>query len=283
MANEREIAEDLLISAARFKQVANLWELSAARPDSDLRTLLMASTDLLCRSLSRLLHGPARRWERTRDGARIGYPIDMDYEAKVGFLAEVAAAHESPQLAAMACGAADTLLAGWERGVVEFGSVLQLLAAIAENAWFLDYGGRDVYRRLLNGVLDGLESARANDWFGLLAFPEKALEWSDADEARLNAGLRYYEQSGVDDERDECTNLDELTDLRGSLDTLSKEYGIDFRYEIRRLDEDISEREAGALNREEGSGFSRLRTTVLHQVVTDDEVREMFRTLHESS
>jgi len=280
---EREMVEDLLISAARFKQVANLWKLAAARPAGDLRTVLMANTDLLCRSLSRLLHGPALRWERMRDGTRTGYPIDMDYEAKVGFLAEVAAAHESTQLAAMAGQAADTLLAGWDRQVVDFGPVLRLLAAIAENTWYLANGGRDVYRKLLNGLLDGLESARANDWLDLLAFPEKALEWSEADETRLSAGLRQYEQRGIDDERDECTSLDEVTGLRESLDTLSKKYSLDFDYVIDRLDEDIAEREARPLDLEEGSGFSRNRMTVPHQVVTDDEVREMFRTLRDSA
>lgn len=282
IANERETAEDLVISAARFRQVADLWNLAAARPNSDLRALLMADTDLLCRSLSRLVHGPAMRWERMRDGTRRGYPIDMGDEARVGFLAEVAAAHESTQLAAMACRAADTLLADWGRQAVDFGAVLRLLATIADNTWFLDHGGRDVYRRLLNGVLDYLNFARADDWFDLLAFPEKALEWNEADETRLDTGLQHYQQHGIDDERYDCASLDELTGLRESLDKLRKEYGLDLEYVIDRLDEDIAEREDRPNTLEEGSGFSRNRTLVAHQVVTDDDVREMFRTLRES-
>jgi hypothetical protein len=51
---------------------------------------------------------------------------------------------------------------------------------------------------------------------------------------------------------------------------------------IDRLDEDIVEGEDRRKTLE-GSGFSRNRTTVSHQIVTDDEVREMFRTLRESS
>jgi len=282
ISNERETAEDLLTSAARFMQVANLWKLSAARPASELRTLVMASMELLCRSLSRLLHGPTLRWERMRDGTHRGYPIDMDYEAKVGFLVEVAAAFEATQLARMACQAADTLLAGWDRQVVAFGPVLRLLATIAENTWFLANGGRDVYRKLLNGVLDGLAFARADDWLDLLAFPEKALEWSETDETRLGAGLQHYEQRGIDDERDACTSLDELTGLRESLDNLSKRYGLKLEYVITRLDEDIAEREEGPRDLAEGSGFSQNPTTVPHQSVTDEEVREMFQTLRES-
>jgi len=279
--DERETAEDLQTSAIRFKQVANLWQLSAARPDSELGKFLMANQGLLCQSLSRLLHGPCSRWERMRDGTQRGYPIDMGYEARIGFLVQAAAFHKSAPLSAMASQAVDALVARWGHHVVDFGPVLRLLAAISDNAWFLTHAGRDVYRRLLNGVLDGLAFARADDWLDLLTFPGTALEWSETDEARLSAGLRHYEQRGIDDERDECTSLDELMAMRESLDKLGKNYGLEFEYVIGRLGEDIAEREARPRDLKEGSGFSRNRTTVPHQVVTDDEVREMFRTLRE--
>ncbi len=282
VSNERETAEDLLTSAARFKQVANLWQLSAARPDSELRKLLMANPDLLCQPLSRLLHGPSLRWERMRDGTHRGYPIDMDYQAKIGFLAEVAAAHQLTSLSAIACQAADTLVDDWNHHVVDFGPVVRLLAAISEHAWFLDHGGRDVYRRLLNGILDGLTFARADDWLDLLAFPAKALEWTEADESRLSAALQHYRQHGIEDERHDCTSLDELTGLRESLGQLNKKFALDFGYVIRRLDDDIAEREDRPQRLEEGSGISRNRATIRDRVVTDDEVREMFRTLRES-
>jgi hypothetical protein len=223
------------------------------------------------------------RWEKMANGARRGYPIDVGYEARIGFLAEVAAAHESAQLAAMARQLSETLAGVWERWGIDFGSVLRLLATITENGWFLDRGGREVYRRLLNGVLDRLAFARADDWIDLLAFPAKALEWREADEDRLKTALRHYEESGVSDERYDCTTVDELTGLRESLDKLRNEYGLDLEYQIDRLDEDIAERGEGSRDPEEGSGYWRDRTLVRHEVVTDDEVREMFQTLREGS
>ena len=283
IANERETAEDLVTSAIHFKQIVNLWELSEVRPDSDLRTVVMTNTDLLSRSLSRLLHGPVMRWEKMKDGTQRGYPIDLGYESKVGFLAEVAAAHQSAELAEMACQAAEVLLVEWSRRFVDFGPAVRLLAAIAENAWFVDHGGRELYRKLLNVVLDGLESARADDWLELLAFPKKALEWSRDDDARLSAGCRYYERQGMDEERDERTSLDELRELRESLDKLYREYGFDLWRAIGRLDDEIAEREPHPRNLQEGSGFSPSRATVLHPSVTDDDVREMFRTLRDTS
>ena len=281
ITNERETAEDLVNSAARFKQVVNLWELAAARPGSELWAVLTTNTDLLCRSLSRLIEGPSMRWEKMLDGTRRGYPIDMSYEGKVGFLAKTAAVHKSTRLAAMASQLMETLVSGWDHQVVDFGPVLRLLAAIAENRWFLDHGGREVYQRLLKGVLDALSFARADDWLELLAFPAKALEWSNADESRLAMALRLYEQNGARDERYDCTTVDELTGLRESLDKLRNEYGLDLEYQIELLDGNIAEREEGSRNLEEGSGYWRDRTPVRHDLVTDDEVREMFWTLRE--
>ncbi len=281
ISNEREIAEDLLNSAARFKQIVNLWELAAAQPDSELSNVLTTNTDLLCRPLSRLLEGPSMRWEKMPDGTHRGYPIDMSYEGKVGFLAKIAAVHNSTQLAAMASQLAGKLVREWEQQGVDFGPVLRLLAAIAENRWFLDHGGHEVYRRLLTGVVDALDYARADDWLDLLAFPAKAFEWSDADEKQLETALRHYVQNGARDERFDCTTVDELTGLRESLDRLSTEYGLDLEYEIRRLDEDIAEREEGSRNHEEGSGHWRDRIPVRQDLVTDDQVREMFWTLRE--
>lgn len=283
ITNEREIAEDLINSAVRFKQVVNLWELAATRPASALWTVLTTNTDLLCRSLSRLLEGPSMRWEKLADGTRRGYPIDLGHEGRVGFLAEMATVHRSNQLATMASQLADTLLGEWKRRIVDFGPVLRLLATIAKNRWFLDQGGREVYYGLLKGVLDALAFARADDWFELLAFPAKALEWSGAYEDQLKMALREYEQNGARDERHDYTTVDELIGLRESLGKLRDQYGLDLEYEIEMLDEDIAEREQESRNPEEGSGDWQDRTPVRHDLVTDDEVCQMFRTLREGT
>jgi hypothetical protein len=280
ITTQREVAEDLLNSAVRFKQVVNLWELSAAHPCSELRSLLTTNVDLLCSSLSGLLEGPSIRWVKKSDGTRIGYFVDMDYEGKVEFLAKIAAAHQSVTLCAMASRMAMRLIEKWKKEIVEFGPVLRLLEAIAENRWFLDHGGREVYRSLLTEVVDALGYARAEEWLNILEFQTKAIEWSDADEEKLKTAFQHYKQSGVDDERRDCTSTPEMTGLRESLSKLSAEYGLDFEYAIERLDEDIAER-GEEHPHEGGSGYSRDQTPPLHDLVTDDQVREMFRTLRE--
>lgn len=282
ITNESETAEDLVNSAVRFKQVVNLWKLAASRPDSKLWAVLTTNSDLLCRSLSRLVVGPCIRWEKMSDGTRAGYPIDVFDEGKLGFLAEMASVHQSTYLAEMASQMTETLVSGWENQIIEFGPVLRLLAVIAENHWFLNHGGREVYQKLLTGVLDGLAFAKADDWLDLLAFRAKALGWDDVGKNRLAMELRCYEENGVSDERYDCSTVDELTGLRESLYKLCNEYGLDLNYQIELLDDEIAEREEGSRNLEKGSGYLPDRTPV-HDLVTDDEVREMFRTLREDS
>jgi hypothetical protein len=94
-------------------------------------------------------------------------------------------------------------------------------------------------------------------------------------------GVRQYEQEGARDERYDCTTLDELAGLRESLDKLRKEYGLALDRQINLLDEDIAEREEESQDLEEGSGYGRGRIPIEHDLVTDDEVREMFSTLRE--
>jgi hypothetical protein len=96
ISEDRDTAEDLLSSAIRFKQVANLWELSTVRPACELTASFASNPELLTQSLQRLLQGPSIRWEKSRDGLR-GFPLDMGDEARIGFLVELSEAHKSAQ------------------------------------------------------------------------------------------------------------------------------------------------------------------------------------------
>jgi hypothetical protein len=283
ITNEREIAEDLINSVARFRQIVSLWELGAAHPGSELRVVMTTDTALLCRSLPRLLTVPSMRWEKQPNGSRRGYVLDTSYEGRIGFLAEIGAVHKSSDLVRMAIQLADILIGEWKNQVVEFGPVLRLLTKITKNRWFLHHGGRGVYQGLLKGVFESLHSARADDWLEILAFPSRALEWSEIEQQQLAIGVQQYVQEGVSDERYDCTTLDELEELRESLNKLQEEYGLPLDRPIALLDEDIAEREEESQDPEEGSGYGRGEIPVRHDVVTDDEVRDLFSTLRDGA
>ncbi len=75
-----------------------------------------------------------------------------------------------------------------------------------------------------------------------------------------------------------CSDTDDLNELRTSLSELTQQYGLDFSRTLSSIDDAISERN----EREpeyEGGGYSGRAAAEHSEVVTEDEVREMFRTL----
>lgn len=283
ISSDHNIAEDLLRSAVRFSQVVALWRLSENHPNSELNTLLNSNLDLLCDSLSRLLHGPSTRWKKTNHGGQHGFPIDLNLVNRARFLIEVAESKQSSQVATLACQAADHLIASWDRHIPDFPMVIQILLYIGKNTWFLTQGGQEVYRSLLNGLFEKLMYARAFEWSGLLAFPKNALEWTEADESHLSAALERYCERGVHEDINERTTADELMDLREELSALNNEHGLDFAYEIASLDDEIYEREKPDDEWEGGGGFARGAQTEHREEFSDEDIREMFSTLHESN
>ena len=185
---DRETAEDLLSSAVRVQQVANLWELSVARPNCELVAVFASNPDLLTQSLLRLLQGPSIRWEKSGSELR-GFPIDMGDEARIGFLVELSEAQQSTQVFGLASQASDHLVTEWNHTVPHFPSALRLLTKIAENGWFVGHGGRAIYRKLLEGMLNHLTFATASDWIELVALPERVLEWTGADQSNLRTPI----------------------------------------------------------------------------------------------
>jgi conflict system STAND superfamily ATPase len=283
ISEDHGIAEDLLNAAVRFRQVVNLWKLCRARPDSTLNALLTSNLELLRQSAFRVLYGPWIRWEKMRhDGSQRGIYVDTHYEHRINFLIEVAEIQQATQLSELACQAADHLIEGWNRHYVEFPLVLRLLEEIAGSTWFLAHGGRETYRRLLDGVLERVSYAHAQDWRRLLAFPEKALDWNEADRSRLDAGLKRYRERGVEDDIDGCATLEDFAELKDSLEKLTNEFGLDFARDIGRLDEEMAERGDPDDDRDtEGTGISRSAEITDEWIVTDEDVREMFSTLHD--
>jgi hypothetical protein len=97
--------------------------------------------------------------------------------------------------------------------------------------------------------------------------------------AAVEAGLKRYRERGVDDDISNCTNLEDMAELRESLDQLAKEFGLDFAYDIERLDEQMAEGEDPEDRYNGGTGFSRSVGATDQQVVTGEDIRQMFGTL----
>jgi hypothetical protein len=286
LSSDAETARVIVESAVRFKQVINLQQLADSRPDSELARMLASDHPLMHRALARLSSGPSTRWESGPSGYR-GYPVDAGEEARLMFLIEMAERHRSVHLCALAKRTAHDLVETWERHVPAFMSVVRLLGQMRDKAWFLENSGRTLHQQMLDGMLDHLIFASADDWVALLALPQAALDWGPSRDERLASSFSKYQEDGAADERRDCTTLDELEALHQSLIELQRRYGANLARHIERVGEDMADRQEESESEESDLIADTAHLPVTPTIprtdrpMTDDDVRELFRTLVE--
>lgn len=275
------VALDILADATRFKQVGNMWDLATERQDQPLLAVLHANASLLRTHVERLMYGKSMRWENTPKGRR-GYYVDTGEEARLDEILELAEALHDATFVDLARTYVNFLISHWYKQGVDIGATVRTLRAMKEKAWLWSQGGRSIYRFVIDGLLEHIHSAGAYDWITLLEFTNSAPEWTEADEEQLSAGLEYYRRDGVDEDRDNCSDVSDLEELRRSLMDLNDRFGVDFRQTITLIESDIAEREEHTRDDDdEGGGFSSGFNSSLADPMTEDDVREMFKTLRE--
>lgn len=283
ISGDLELVRDVIASAIRLRQVASLWELSQAKPDSPISRMFKADASILVQAIGRLQFGPALHWERRADGAQVGAHLDLSDEGRIDFLARVTNILESKEMLALAGKAADHLISSWARFAPDIGIVTEVLAQMPEEKWFFKNGGEAIYLKLVDNMMNELDCSSASDCMALIEFSRGALGWTAADDARLRNALVRYEHSGVSDDISSCSSLSELSDLRDALDRLYREFGVDVGYEIRRLDEKIGELEDQVTGFRTGGSGKMSSSCPSGPAMSDDEIREMFHTLRDKS
>lgn len=100
------------------------------------------------------------------------------------------------------------------------------------------------------------------------------------DQFKLDSEVNEYCKIGVKDDRRNCRTVDEMNELIGSLSELGSKVAIDLSSEIDCLNEAIAEREEARSALSERSGIPGDAVFSLQAaVVSDEDVRQMFRTL----
>jgi hypothetical protein len=143
-----------------------------------------------------------------------------------------------------------------------------------------------MYRKLLDGLLNNLTSANSSDWVDLMNLPEKALGWSENDESRLSTALNEFYEDGIDDERENYSNSEELESFHSSLSKLSKKTSRDlsgFLGTLKMAIAEAQEEESSESNSlESGDDDYRGSSQVIREEhITDDDIRQMFLTLED--
>ena len=86
----------------------------------------------------------------------------------------------------------------------------------------------------------------------------------------------------MDSDRHSCADGSDLEELCGSLKELNERFGVDLARTIASIESDIADREERTRdNDDEGGGFSHGYDPSPADSVTEEDVREMFKTLRE--
>jgi hypothetical protein len=196
-------------------------------------------------------------------------------------LMRLAERQKSKEVCGLAAEAAGRLVAYWNGHVPDFHAVLGLLREASAHEWFLkDGSGLEMCRRVLAAMLDHLQFANASEWLELLTLPAQTPAWTAEDQSQLGQAFKEYCESGVSEERRECSTEDEMITLIESLTELGKKTTQNFSYHISLLSESIAEREERASAPSERVSFPSSSPVAS---VTDEDVRQMFSTLRDKS
>jgi len=270
---------EIVADATRFRQVKNLWDLAMEREDQPLLAVLRANASLLRVHVERLMYQDALEWEDTAEGRR-GYYVDTGVEARLVDILKFAEGLHNSAFVDMARTYSVFLVTHWRKCGIDFSTTVDALFAMKQNVWFWVQGGRSIYRVVIEGLLEHINSAGAQDWAKLLDLPIKAPEWSEVDEERLDAGFEYFLRDGVNDERDMCDDVSDLESLIDALKELNERFGVDFGQVIESIESKIAfHEERTRYDDSGGGGFSGAPDPKVDNSVTEDDVREMFRTL----
>jgi hypothetical protein len=278
---DQELVSDLIDSATRFKQIASLWSLFTRGNTGSGIAIAFLDAQALYDAFLRLLDGPEFRYGRGIAGRVEVHFVDTTVEGRTVFLIQLAELQKDVKAAELATRSVEVLVNGWERRAVSYYFSFNVLEQLMINPWFLANGGQAAYRRVLDCVLGDLVTARASDWIKLVELPNNSVTWTTSDQARLTSGLKNYEERWVYDEEKGCAGLDELNEMKISLEQLAKQKPVSFTSVMRTLDDGITlkEKERGQLAEEEG--YSPAMKSPAALAMSDDDVRVMFATLIE--
>lgn len=280
IVGNRDFAKDLLLSANYFRQISILWHLAKAQKETVLYNVFCNEHNCLLDILLRLIEMSYLQWKEGDLEWNFYYYRDIEFESKIGLLMEIATLHRSSHIAELAVRATQQHTEDGIHGYRAFNNTMELFAEISKNTWFLEHGGREIYRVLLDGLFNEISPTRATEWLATIELHNNALDWTESDEERFRIALESYRNSGVYLEMSNYDTSDALSKLKDSLKQLAHYRGFKFKSAIREIEQQISKLED--FEYEEDDSFSEWRSMSSDQVMADEDVSEMFNTLRES-
>lgn len=169
----KEFVEDLILSAVRFNQLANLWDLAAARPTSVFTVHTLANMPAFDSTLKRVVDAPYIRWWNTEDGQRRGSIVDASPTARLIALVSWAEEVKNEKIIDIALLLGERSVPSLSYEIGRFASVLRIVDTLEQSGWVLNHGGGSLHDLLWDSVWNNLSAANHSDWTGDFGLPKK--------------------------------------------------------------------------------------------------------------
>jgi hypothetical protein len=284
IATQPQVVEDLLSAAIRLKQLKELWKLSKAKPEAPIEQLLRGAMPMLVSRISDLLSTPSHRFDRRENGEIRATAVDLSDADRLSFLAEVCEREKVAAIVQALMPLIQSIVNRMAKSVAGIWSTTRLLSELSAFSWFIANGGHVVRRQLTDQLIAAADYAGAEEWIALLDAPNNLSYLTDDDKFALGAAFDHYKIQGLREELRNAEGLDNKKSLVSNLEELGKKCGHQFTAAIQNLEEAIAVADEHSDNLVD-SGVGRHMSSRSSQGpdgLTDDQVREMFRTLAES-
>jgi DNA polymerase III delta prime subunit len=279
IAMQPQVVEDLLCAATRLKQVMELWRLSKAKPETPIEQALRNAMPILTSKIRDLLSTPVYRWGKKKNGEPLATTIDLLREDRLSFLAEVCEREKSAAVVQALLPLVRILLDEMSKSVFSVWFTIRLLSELSALSWFIANGGNDVRRQLTDQLIAAADYAGAEEWLELWDAPNILGYLTDNDKSALGVAFDRYRIQGLREELLNSDNLDDKKSLISNLEELGKKSGFQFAATIKDLEEEIAATDEHSDSQVGGEGLHTASRSSLDGGMTDDQVREMFRTL----
>ena len=279
---DENVAEDIIHSATNIKQLIVLWQLANANSDTELVDIFKTKEDVFKKVLPHLLDVSFEIWNCS--GSWIEKElINSSYIEVLRFIVQCAIKHQSKYFLKIGIQVTKRLRWCSKISYVYFSDYVNLLHEIAENDWLLHSCGKELCSLMMEFFIEQLEYANSKDWANLIKKYRKLPLWTESDEDKLLNIFGQYCDSSLYNEIENCSNIDELDELRRSIDELEVManycgHDLDESYAI------IETRYEELYEEYESDNFDHYENSVSHNVVdiSDDEIIDMFSSLLEN-
>lgn len=223
---------DMIVGAARFGQIEQVWGLSKAEQGSAILAALRREADRIAPSIARLA---VQRRRFVMEGGGIAY-IGPTFEQRLAIIVEMAHRLGASAIRALIAPAYARLIQEWGSERPQINDAVQLIRAI-DAASLLPL---DNMKPMRDAVLEAaLEEARtgcrSDELRELIGVVD--LEGAEQNVAIVRESFVRYQQKYFADELGECRSREQFSDLIEDLELFRDELGVDVLAIIQRAEE----------------------------------------------